>query len=282
MKRIVVTLFMTVLCCGAFAQGTKVDTLYLSDIYTTHIHYATEVIYFDISSPEDVVAKILPQNKNYFAIKANRPFNGYYSVTTIEANESIHTYIVGYMQSPSKLVIEEKKNTTATIDVSGNSYNTMAAVEKAAATGNLPGFSSQGFSLSTALSEPKSIYHLSDKAYDISASCDNIIIYRDMIYFVLSISNKSGMAYNCPDASFVIEPLHTTKRTPSDERPIYHKGVSGSLSCAPGQSSKAVYCFDVFTVLKDKCLKIFIDEINGQRELCIIVNSKDVNKARIW
>lgn len=283
MRRLILTLLAALVSISAFSQA---DTLYLSDIYTTHIRYSTEIVYVDIASTDLVVAKQVEQNKNILAIRARVPFPGCSSFTVIEANEAIHTYIVCYRKSPKDLVIEAGRKNASLPPVSASetssNYNTMASVEKAIANGGLNIPEGRGFSLSTALAEPKALYHLSDKAYDITVSCDNIIIYKDQIFFVVSLQNKSGMAYNCPDAVFVIEPKVRNSKHLSDDKQIYHRNSSGNLSCAPGKTSKVAYSFDVFTILKDQNLKIYLNEIGGQRELCVTLDYKDVNKARIW
>lgn len=282
MKRFLIC--MAVLTASLTCRA-QVDTLYLSDIYTTHIRYSTEITYVDISSTENVVAKVIEQNKNVLAIRARNEFRGYSSLTVIENNEDIHTYIISFQKSPARLVIDSYKVKKGPVGSDGTtaSLTTMAAVEKAVAKGDISTGEEKQFTLTDAMSLPKSIYHLSDKSYDITCAVDNIIIYRDMIYVVMTLQNNSGMTYNCPDAAFVIESRKTNKKSiGGNEKTLYFRNSSGNLSCAAGKSTRVAYSFDNFTILKEQCLRIYINEMGGQRELCIPVEYKDINKAQIW
>ena len=49
---------------------TQADTLRVSDIFTTHIIFNTDLIYADLSNSQACAAKILEQSKNMMALKA--------------------------------------------------------------------------------------------------------------------------------------------------------------------------------------------------------------------
>ena len=93
----------------AVGAGAKVDTLRISSAYTTHIIFATDLTYADLSNSRYVVAKIIEQNKNMLALKAREPFTESCSVSALESNGTMHTFIVVYDPAPKDLVIDIRK-----------------------------------------------------------------------------------------------------------------------------------------------------------------------------
>ena len=282
--RKVIAVLAALLLIGTAARAQR-DTLWLSDIYTTHMKFDTEIMYVDISSTQTVVAMVLEQNKNYLAIKARTSFPGYSSVSVLEANEQMHTYIVGYRESPQNLniVCHSVKDNLMSADGSAGAVPGMGATMKAAKEAEAAySTSPRTLSLAEAVNLPQTSFHIADSKYDITVYCENILIYKDMLYFVLSLKNDSGINFACSDATFVIESKKKQKRSLEYEQNLYYKNVSGNLSTAPGHSSRVAYCFDGFTLLDSQVLKVYIYESSGQRDLVLTLQSKDINKARIW
>ena len=98
---------------GFFAlvsQAQQVDTLYLSTLYTTHVIFPTELIYADLSNNQIVAAKIVEQNKNMLAVKARIPFVTTTSVSALESNGNMHTFVIIYDEHPAALVIDMRRD----------------------------------------------------------------------------------------------------------------------------------------------------------------------------
>ena len=103
MKRILIILLTAL---EALTAEAKVDTLRISSAYTTHIIFSTDLTYADLSNSRYVVAKIIEQNKNMLALKAKEPFSESCSVSALESNGTMHTFIVVYDPAPIDLVID--------------------------------------------------------------------------------------------------------------------------------------------------------------------------------
>ena len=103
---------MVALCyrCYCYAQT---DTLWVSDIYTTHVIFDTDLTYVDLSNDLIVAAKIIDQNRNMLAIKGLDAFASLTSVSALESNGRIHTFIVGYNNSPHSLIRDMRANMSA-------------------------------------------------------------------------------------------------------------------------------------------------------------------------
>ena len=111
MKRIILVLISALTTSLCFAHT---DTLKISSAYTTHLIFSSDIVYADLSSPADVVAKIIEQNRNLLAVKARAPFEDSTSISALESNGTMHTFIVSYDPYPKQLVIDMRANHAVT------------------------------------------------------------------------------------------------------------------------------------------------------------------------
>lgn len=250
---------------GAFAQT---DTLWISTSFTTHIIFATDVTYADLSNNKIVAAKIVEQNRNILAVKARCPFEESTSISALEANGTMHTYIVRYDESPKTLIINHRTPTRNDSHSGEMRKNVTSNRQSDAPT------------LSEMSSGKQRIFHIGAKAYDITALCENIVSYSDITYITLSITNKSGVSYDIKDATFVLESKKRGKRSVVIEKTIFPEGRHGSLNCQVGDKAKMTYSFKKITLSNDQVLKIYLYEHGGQRNLEMTINTNDINKAR--
>lgn len=250
---------------GAFAQT---DTLWISTSFTTHIIFATDVTYADLSNNKIVAAKIVEQNRNILAVKARCPFEESTSISALEANGTMHTYIVRYDESPKTLIINHRAPTRNDSHSGEMRKNVTSNRQSDAPT------------LSEMSSGKQRIFHIGAKAYDITALCENIVSYSDITYITLSITNKSGVSYDIKDATFVLESKKRGKRSVVIEKTIFPEGRHGSLNCQVGDKAKMTYSFKKITLSNDQVLKIYLYEHGGQRNLEMTINTNDINKAR--
>lgn len=86
----------------------RIDTIYLSTRYTTHIIFNTDISYADLSNQRDIAGKVVEQSKNKLALKARVPFSSTASVSVEEANGVFHTYILKYKTIPAFLIIDTR------------------------------------------------------------------------------------------------------------------------------------------------------------------------------
>ena len=93
----------------ALAAGERIDTLRISAAYTTHIIFATDLTYADLSNNRYVAAKIIEQNKNMLALKARERFGDSCSVSALESNGTMRTFIVVFDEHPKELVVDLRK-----------------------------------------------------------------------------------------------------------------------------------------------------------------------------
>lgn len=265
-------LLLACLALSSASASATIDTLRLSSAYTTHIIFATDLTYADLSNNKLVAAKIVEQNKNMLAVKARCPFSEKTSISALESNGQMHTWIIEYDPSPKELIIDTRH----------------ARQPDAGQVPNKAGTKGQGVSrtghrdapvLSDIINMRQGLYHLGASLYDISVLCENIYAYSDITYIVLSLKNSSGVSYDIADATFVIESKNKGKRTVVFDQTLFPRSRYGSLSAGPGEVARMAYSFDKMTLSKDQVLKIYFYESSGQRNLSLTVDTNDINKA---
>ena len=231
------------------------DTLRVSDLFTTHIIFNTDLIYADLSNSQVMAAKILEQSKNMMALKARSPFDTPLSVSALESNGTMHTYIVLYEEHPGSLIYDIGKE---------------AGLYR---RGDAP-------LLQDVVAAPQQLWHISTQQYEISITCTNILSYSDITYMVFTIKNGSGVSYDCTDATFVVESKKRSKKSVVYDKNIFPKSRWGTISCAPGETTSIGYTLEKVSLAKDQVLRVYFYENGGQRELVLSIDAKDINRAK--
>ena len=293
MKRKCLIAALSALMLASFGAQARVDTLRISSLYTTHVIFSTDLTYADLSNTALVGGKIIEQNKNMLALKARNAFDETCSVSALESNGTMHTFIIVYQEHPLELVIDMRPKETP-----GGTYASSAARliadsrrEDGKSSGNRQGNPS-GRTASTwkngsapllqdVIKEPQHLYHIGCKEYDIQVLCEDISSYSDITYMILSLRNSSGISYDIDQPAFVIEDkANGRKRTVKSERSVFPRNQHGKLSAAPSEYTRVAYSFDKMTLSKNQVLRIYLYENGGQRNLVMTVAAKDINKAR--
>lgn len=266
MKRLLLSLLL-LLPFEYFCNAQR-DTLWLSSSFTTHVIFPSDLSYVDLSDTYLLAAMIVDQSKNVLAIKACQPFEGATSVTAIESNREIHSFIVVYDPSPKNLVVDFSKKAQS------NEVRQAVPIKKQPSKG-LP-----ILSIEDMYQKGQELYHISHIENGIRVSCENIISYGDVLYLTLSLENKSSTDYRIEGATFCIEPKKKAQRSALQPKPVFARNRYGNLSASPGEKSIEVYSFDKITLAKGQVLRIYFYESDDQRNLILDIDRKDINNAQ--
>lgn len=263
---------LTFLCLGftCASASAAIDTLRLSSAYTTHIIFSTDLTYADLSNNKLVVAKIVEQNKNMLAVKARCPFTEKTSISALESNGQMHTWIIEYDPSPTNLIIDTR--VVALQDSAPERKDTKGRGVSRTGRKDAP-------VLSDIINMKQNLFHLGGNQYDITVLCENIFAYSDITYIVLSLKNASGVSYDITDATFVVESKKSGKRSVVFDQTLFPRSRYGSLSAGPGEVARIAYSFDKMTLSKNQVLKVYFYESSGQRNLSLTLDTDDINKA---
>ena len=275
MNRILITA-TAIIAAALSANAQQVDTIKISNITTTHIRFSSEIKYVDLSN-KVLAAKIVEGSRDIIALKAKEPFNFITTMSCLEANGAMHTYLVQFEEYPKQLVIEEGIS------------NRPVASEKPLSSGGenfsetpYPTSSNQSANVSSleqALKQPKSLYHIGAEGYGISIFCDNVFIKDDVMYVVLNIDNKSATTYSLSEPRFSIESKKRTKRGLIYEKQIFPKNILGMEPIAPNTQTRMVFSFDKISVLQGQVFRAYLYESGGTRNYVITFSEKDINKT---
>ena len=279
MKKISIPVFAAILLFTALPSGARevADTLRVSDLFTTHIVFNTDLIYADLSNSQVMAAKILEQSKNMMALKARSPFSTPLSVSALESNGAMHTYIIVFEEHPASLVYDMRKAAVASPQ-----QKTASSGKKAGRNGSGAGLYRSGDAplLQDVVAAPQRLWHIASRDYDIEIVCTNIVAYSDITYIVFSVDNRSGVSYECSAATFVVESRKRSGKSVVYDRNLFPKSRYGTASCAPGKVTRIGYSLDKVSLSKDQVLRVYFYEQGGQRELVLTIDAADINRAK--
>lgn len=319
MKKAFISLLMLVPGVCAFAQFSDLQTIEIGTLSTTHLVFTSDLSYVDISKPEVIKAKIVDASKNMLAIKAAEAFDYVTTISALEANGTMHTFKVKYNPFPNQLVIDTRaqaqssqtnintqirpgSDSSAPVNQAGTSSyqqpTTPVKPQNGAVTAPVvvvPSGDGRSVNVTTAetsnfgkadaptieeiMKYPQQLFHLGDKSYNLEAYVTNLYVYSDLIYVVISVYNKSDIGYEAGEAQFTIENLENKRQTLATDKSLWPKSSYGNLSCAPQSKTMVGYTIPKFTLLKNECLRIYIYEKKGTRNLLLTLTDKDINYA---
>ena len=235
------------------ATAFPVDTVYISTMSTTHIHFSSELKYVDLSN-KVLSASIVEESKDIVAVKAKEAFEFTTTMSCLEADGRLHTFIVAYDESPEVLIVDMGRSSArpGMTDMTKPRVTDLVQEDLNEKVGVLD-------------SLEREIYHIGDVAYDIKILCENVIIKDDVTYIDLSIENGAAVSYSMSSPRFVIESKRKTKRGLVYEKQLFPKHTSGKTVTAPGTVSRMEFSFDKVTLVKGQVFRIYLYEDGGPR-----------------
>ncbi len=254
------------------ATAFPVDTVYISTLSTTHIRFSSELKYVDLSN-KVLSARIVEGSKDILAVKAKEAFEFTTTMSCLEADGGLHTFIVAYDASPEVLIVDMRR---FPVRPGMNPRVTDLIKPEMADLGRwTPDVTEVLDTLE------REIYHIGDVAYDIKVLCENVIIKDDVTYIVLSIENSSAVSYSMSTPRFVIESKRKTKRGLVYEKQLFPKHTSGEIVTAPGTVSRMEFSFDKVTLVKGQVFRIYLYEDGGPRNFVLSFGVRDLNMRKI-
>ena len=255
------------------ATASSIDTVYISTMSTTHIRFSSELKYVDLSN-KVLSARIVEGSKDIVAVKAKEVFDFTTTMSCLESDGRLHTYVVAYDESPDVLIVDMRRSP---VRPGMTSLHDKIAEDKFADRANLS--DSSEVSVFEGLEQlERGIYHIGDVEYDIRIMCENIAIKDDVTYLVLSVENNSAVSYAMSSPRFVIESKRNTKRGLVYEKQLFPKHTSGKSVTAPGTVSRMVFCFDKVTLVKGQVFRVYLYEDGGPRNFVLSFGVRDVKR----
>ena len=294
MKKVLTALLASLFVLSMSAQNDML-IIDVGEYSTTHLLFMSDLTYVDVSSPDFIAAKVVDASKNMLALKAKKPFDMFTTVSALESNGTMHTFKVRYDPFPQSLLVDTRSGKT---NVSSGQMNTqlrpgtpVQQQEQNVTTGstgtgvNIATSENSNFgrgdapTIEEVMRRKQQLHHIGDKNFGIEVICSNIYVYSDQTYLVLNIKNNTDIGFEAGDAQFTVENLNPNAKSLATDKTIWIKSSHGSLSCAPKGKSKVGYTIPKLTLLKGECLKIYIYEKSGTRNLILTLTDNDINYA---
>ncbi|MBQ8627920.1 MAG: DUF4138 domain-containing protein [Prevotella sp.] len=250
---------------------------------TTHIRFSSELKYVDLSN-KVLSARIVEGSKDIVAVKAKEAFEFTTTMSCLEADGRLHTFIVAYDASPEVLIVDMRRSSVRP-GMTDLTKTGMTDMTKPRVTNLIePGMTdlvqwNRDEKVGVSDTLEREIYHIGDVAYDIKVLCENVIIKDDVTYIVLSIENSSAVSYSMSSPRFVIESKRKTKRGLVYEKQLFPKHTSGETVTAPGTVSRMVFSFDKVTFVKGQVFRIYLYEDGGPRNFVLSFGVRDLRKG---
>jgi len=266
MKKTVLLLALLLASWGAFAAT---DTLFISTSQTVHLRFASELKYVNLGD-RVLVAKIVDGSKDFVAVKAREAFDFCTSMSCLESNGQMHTFLVAYREHPERLEVDTR--------VSPSAAGT--AVSAVSASALAPADSLSLSSLSNIATMKQELYHIGTSGYGLQILCENIFYKDDVLFLLISVRNSSAVSYELATPRFAVESAKRTKRGLQYEKAVFPRASYGLGAVAPDSVGKLVFTFDKIALVKGQVFRMYFYEKGGARNLVVTMNGKDVNGAK--
>ena len=256
--------------CSGIASAQASDTLFISTSQVVHLRFASELKYVNLGS-RDIIAKIVDGSKDFVAVKAREPFTAVTSISCLEGNGSMHTFLVAYREKPPRLDVDTRSSSseaTPPFSFSSSSY----------ADGG-PSASSP-IEFESLVSMQPELFHLGTNGYGIDILCENIFYKDDVLFLLISLHNGSAVSYGLSDPRFSVESKRRTKRGLQYEKAIFPRQAYGLGVVQPDATGKMVFTFDKVSLTRGQVFRIYFYERGGARNFVLTLGMNDVNKAK--
>lgn len=217
-----------------------------------------------------IIAKAVPGIENILKVKANSKNFPETNLTVITKDGKVYPFTVDYSNNPPDAPIDmgKQKQTEKRIAVFQNQKLNTAQVKrlcKEAATGN-------------------PFLHKRTKSFRVQLKLQGIYTCKDVICYCFLLKNKSNINYAIDFSKFYIRDRKQVKRTAQQEKELHPLDFyyAGDVQEIPGKTSQVlVVAFSKFTIADHKNLVVQLFEKQGDRNLTLKINGRDLAKAKL-
>lgn len=250
-------------------QTIKAYPLQITYAKTSSIIFPAVIKSVDRGSKDLLVQKASSVG-NVLQVKAGRPNFAQTNLTVITADGHLHHFTVDYATEPSTLTVNVNEPGAGQTPQSNELIfqTEMTETDMESHSGRITRVK-------------KNLRFYSTSKYKIQLAVKGIFIKDNIMFYHLSMTNKSNIKYDVEFLRFYIRDKSTVKRTAYQElslKPIY---IHGSPSPISGRSTvEVVYAFEKFTIPEAKTLNIELFEKNGGRNLMLSIKNKTIVNAK--
>lgn len=285
MKNILLIALILITCSG-IAQVT--DTIYVSYTKSAYLIFDAPTT-FDVGS-EDVIVKN-PENKIIIQAAVER-----FQETNllVQCKDEYFLFILKFDTNPKKLLYNyqnrasishakdnEKESTTVTdkavlVDISSKSKKDEEEKKK---NEKSDAFKNNALAV---IGRSQEIMNRGAIKGGVKAAATNFCVSGEYYYLKVVISNDTKVDYDVDFVRFLIANVKTSLKKEAEQEIIIPAVYTlYETKTIKGKSKiENVFVFDKFTVDKNKCFKVQIWEVNGERKLDFALSSEDITNVK--
>lgn len=242
---------------------TMIDSICVSFSKTTSMIFEYPIVNVDRGS-RDLIAQKVTEVENILQLKAGKRDFAETNLTVITSDGSLHHFYVGYSDQPKNQIYRISER------LGGARFDTgRTDIEYEIATNRI-------------LDRVPSGKIARDRGFRISFVVKEIYVHEDMLFFRISLRNRSNIKYDIQSLRFFIRDKKNLRRTASQEiemRPVYVRNETRSVR--GNGSADMVFVFQKFTIPDAKALDIELFERDGGRNLKIHIGNHSIVKAEL-
>ncbi|RYZ25810.1 MAG: DUF4138 domain-containing protein [Chitinophagaceae bacterium] len=247
MKRLV----CLVSAIGFVVSSLAQTTLSITTSKTTSLIFPFPIKHVDRGT-KDILVQQVPEADNILLVKAASADFSETNLSVITGDGSLYSFSVCYLPNPPLWVFRLPVQKEASVASYANSL----------------------------LDNPPTIRAGHDKKGGVEAEVTGIYIKGEVIYYQLSLHNRSPIDYDMAFVRFYICDIKQPKRTAVQEVEVVPQYVAGNTSTIKAASpSKVVVAMEKFTIPDEKYFAIEIGERNGGRHLLLKVKNTTIIRA---
>lgn len=265
----VIGLFVSINCMAQDIASASLKTieavrLEITDTKTTNIIFPKAIVSVDRGTGE-VLAQKAKGVENILQVKAATSKFTETNLSVVTADGKLNSFLLRYSPDPFVLNVSiGAASQIGTITLAPESIN-QAQV--------------QALASSVALSKRKS-GSIRDRNSGVQLEIDGIFIHDDIMFWRLTVANKTNINYSVGQLRFFIMDQKKAKRTASQEVEVSPVFVfNNSEKILAQKENTAVFAVPKFTIPDSKILAVQLMEKNGGRHIEIEIKNRQLMKA---
>lgn len=256
----------------AYSQNAASLRLEITFNKTSSIVFPSSIISIDRGSP-DVLAQKAKKVKNVLQVKAAKRNFKETNLSVITGDGRLHEFTVTYKEHPASIVTRIDSagavTVSAVIPEDLQFHESLTQDEMEVSMKRIIG--------------QKGRTIRSRELNKMKFSLKGIFVQDDVMYYHLTVANKSNISYEVNSLRFYIEDKKTVKRTASQQLEIIPLSEYGDgKNEIPGKTkTDLVFALSKFTIPGAQKLVIELYEKNGGRHLTLFVSNRNIVNARV-
>lgn len=243
---------------------------------TTHLSFSQRILSVDLGA-DYIIAQKADGADNILRIKAAEvDFPDETNFSVICADGSFYMFNVIYRKEPSCLFYEMNEMRATNGEMPTNRYEV--------ATSEFRGESplvADMICKSILLRDRRRIKHVGIREQRVECLLKGIYSHNSKMYFHISITNRSGIAYTIENVTFKISDRKVLKKTVSQDLYMKPVRIHNLMTVVPARETcSQVFVFDKYTLAPDKLIWIEIYEQAGGRNLKVKLRAEDLLLAK--